>query len=191
MNPWEVQAFNYEFPEQGSVNHDGSSITTASAWRRGQDPIIYPGLYAPSGFDIMAILLRIVSRPNPQIDLGAVDASVSLVLCDLDQPDVPIIYATDAFCHLTGYPLDEIIGRNCRFLQHPPGKGRRSGTKSTDKTVRRMRHAVRDNEEIQLCVKNFRRNGQSFTNLLSIIPVPPDASGARYSVGFQCEYSSH
>lgn len=188
MNPWEVQALNYEFPEQGSVNHDGSTITTRNAWRRVQDPIIYPGLYAPSGFDIMTILLRIVSRPNPKVDLGAVDCSVSLVLCDLLQPDMPILHVTEPFSHLTGYSPQEAIGRNCRFLQSPPGKDRRSVSRSADRSaIRQMRHAVRDGEEIQLRVTNYRKNGQRFTNMLTIIPVPGDASGARYSVGFQCE----
>ncbi len=35
------------------------------------------------------------------------------------QPDCPIIYASDAFCKLTGYARDELVGRNCRFLQGP------------------------------------------------------------------------
>ena len=33
--------------------------------------------------------------------------------------DNPIVFANDAFCRLTGYPRDEILGRNCRFLQGP------------------------------------------------------------------------
>ncbi|KAI5464729.1 PAS domain-containing protein [Mariannaea sp. PMI_226] len=187
MNPWEVQALNYEFPEQSSIDQDGSIISTGNTWRRVPDPIIYPGLYAPSGYDIMAILLRIVSRPNPKVNLGAVDCSVSLVLCDLLQPDVPILHVTDSFCQLTGYSPHEVIGRNCRFLQSPPGKDRRSVSKSDKSAIRHMRHAIRDGEEIQLAVTNYRKNGQPFTNMLTIIPVPWDASGARYSVGFQSE----
>lgn len=123
------------------------------------------------------------------------DSSVSLILCDLLQPDTPILYVTEAFSLLTGYSSNEAIGRNCRFLQTPPGKDRRSSSKSGSKSaeksadkssIRRMRHAIRDSEEIQICVTNYRKNGQRFTNMVTIIPVPY-AEGPRYSIGFQSE----
>jgi PAS domain-containing protein len=31
--------------------------------------------------------------------------------------DCPIAYASPGFVELTGYPIGEILGRNCRFLQ--------------------------------------------------------------------------
>lgn len=129
-----------------------------------------------------------MSRPNPKVVLGAVDCSVALILCDLCQPDVPIVYATEAFTELTGYSTREAIGKNCRFLQAPPGKDRRSCVKSADKSaIRKMRHAVEACSEIQLEVTNYKKNGKRFTNILTIIPVPWDASGYRYAVGFQSE----
>jgi PAS domain-containing protein len=30
---------------------------------------------------------------------------------------MPVVYANDAFTEITGYPMMEILGRNCRFLQ--------------------------------------------------------------------------
>ncbi|KAH7175781.1 hypothetical protein EDB81DRAFT_23433 [Dactylonectria macrodidyma] len=186
MNPWEVQALNYEFPEQSSINPDGSAVTAAPTWRRVQDPVIYPGIYAPSGFDLIDIFCRISSRPDPKVSLGPVDSSVSLILCDLRQPDIPIQYVTEAFTLLTGYAAHEVIGRNCRFLQTPPGKDRRAVSKSNEKSISRMRHAIRDNKEIQVRITNYRKNGQRFTNLVTIIPILyPD--GYRYSVGFMSE----
>jgi PAS domain S-box-containing protein len=29
------------------------------------------------------------------------------------------VFVNDAFCELTGYDREEVIGRNCRFLQGP------------------------------------------------------------------------
>ncbi|CAM1502073.1 Fc.00g040570.m01.CDS01 [Cosmosporella sp. VM-42] len=188
MNPWEVNALNYEFPDQGAVNPDGSTVTTATAWRQTQDPVIYPGLYSATGFDMMNILLRVMSRPEPKIVLGPVDCSVALILCDLCQPDVPIVYASEAFSELTGYSNNEAVGQNCRFLQAPPGKDRRSVLKSADKVaVKKMRRAVAACDEVQLEVTNYKKNGRRFTNILSIIPVQWDSEGYRYAVGFQCE----
>ena len=40
-----------------------------------------------------------------------------VTLSDPDQPDNPIVSANAAFERITGYEQEEIIGRNCRFLQ--------------------------------------------------------------------------
>lgn len=133
--------------------------------------------------------MRVATRPHPKVELGAIDCSVALLLCDLQQPDTPIVYASDAFVMLTGYSSAEIMGKNCRFLQAPGGKVKPKSSRKyvDDKTVRKMRHAVRDNEEVQMEVANFRKDGSSFTNLLTMIPVQWDSQDYRYSVGFQVE----
>lgn len=88
---------------------------------------------------------------------------------------------------LTGYSNAEIMGKNCRFLQAPGGKVRPKSERKyvDDKTVRKMRHAVRDNNEVEVKVANFRKDGTRFTNLLTMIPVHWDSQDYRYSVGFQ------
>jgi len=51
-----------------------------------------------------------------------------------------------------------------------------------------MRKAVEKNEELQIELVNFKKNGQAFVNLLSIIPVKWEDGGTyRYSVGLQVE----
>ncbi|KAK1984136.1 vivid PAS protein VVD [Colletotrichum cereale] len=189
MNPWESCALEYQF--SGGDNEQGSQENAAS-WRRPQeaaDPVMYPGLYCPSGFDMMNILLRVIGRPNPKVELGAIDCSVALLLCDLQQPDTPIVYASEHFSILTGYTNSEIIGKNCRFLQTPGGKvNQTSAPKQVDKdTVKSMHKAVEANEEVQLEVLNFKKDGTPFVNLLTMIPVRWDSEDFRYSVGFQVE----
>lgn len=164
------------------------------------DPLFFPQLYCPSGWDLINILvsqptntetlgfqisnrtqLQVRCRPNPLIDLGPIDCSVSLTLCDLEDQDMPIVYASDAFYELTGYSEHEVIGRNCRFLQAPYGM-----SDGYDKAVsRRMGSAIRNNQEIQLELWNWKKNGQPFKNVLSIIPIT--IGGRRYAVGLQCE----
>lgn len=148
------------------------------------DPFEAPGPYKS------AHQLRVTGRPNPQIDLGVVDCSVALTLCDLDLPDQPIVYASDSFCELTGYSKAEVLGRNCRFLQFPGGREVTAAkpASGTDKdAVRRMRQAVHARKEIQLKLTNFKKNGQSFKNVVSIVPVELDACGPHYAVGFHVE----
>lgn len=94
---------------------------------------------------------------------------------------MPIVYASDAFYELTGYTKHEVLGRNCRFLQTPYRVNR-----GADKAVaRRMSSAIRHNQEIQIELWNWKKNGQQFRNILSIIPIVID--GRRYAVGLQCE----
>ncbi|KAM0275242.1 hypothetical protein ACHAPA_000099 [Fusarium lateritium] len=187
MNPWEVDALNYEFPQEGSYNVDGT-VNPAGTWRQVQDPVIYPGLYAPSGIDIMSILFRVMGRPNPQVVLGPVDCSVAMVVCDMGRSDAPVIYVSESFSDLTGYSAREALGRNCRFLQSPPGQERHPNRKGSDKVAsHRMHQAVLAGREIQTPVTNYKKFGQAFNNLLTIIPVPVDNTGSRHCIGFLCE----
>lgn len=153
------------------------------------DPLIYPGLYCPSGLDMMTVLFRIYARPNPQINLGAIDCSVALIVCDLTLPDQPIVYASDPFLDMTGFCMAEIRGRNCRFLQAPGGAVKpRSSRQYVDRTtVQGMRDAIKANREHQTTITNFRKDGRAFVNILTLIPIQWDSPEYRYSVGFQCD----
>lgn len=43
----------------------------------------------------------------------------NFLITDPNLPDNPIVFASQGFLDLTGYPADQILGRNCRFLQGP------------------------------------------------------------------------
>ncbi|KAK8018200.1 vivid PAS protein VVD [Apiospora marii] len=192
MNPWEQSAFTYNYESDGqTTTTESASMTSVVAVPKDtvHDTIIYPGLYAPSGYDMMSILIRVMTRANPIIELGAIDASCALILCDLQQPDCPVVYANEPFTELTGYSQQEIVGRNCRFLQAPGGKVKKSSTRKyiDSDTMKKMRSAVEGNTELAVEVVNFKKNGQQFINLLAMIPICWDSTEPRYSVGFQAE----
>lgn len=131
-----------------------------------------------------------MSRPNPQIELGPIDCSVSLVLCDLELPDTPIVYTSDSFCELTGYDKAEVLGRNCRFLQKPPASHVTTTrpTANGNKTVSpRIRQAIDARREIQVELVNYKKTGERFNNVLSVIPIEMDVAGYYYAVGFQVQ----
>ncbi|UKZ50035.1 hypothetical protein TrVGV298_004290 [Trichoderma virens] len=188
LNPWEDHALNYEFPSQPAAQA-GSDNATVPAWIQLQDPIIYPGIYSASGIDVMGILLRVVSRPNPCIDVGPLDCSVSLTLCDLSLPNAPIVYASPGFYELTGYSPSETMGRNCRFLQYPPHvqAPARALSSDVDEPIAMMRRAVNANQEVRVQVTNYKKNGTRFTNVVTILPLWADSNGHHYAVGFQAE----
>jgi PAS domain S-box-containing protein len=90
-----------------------------------------------------------------------------IIVSDALRPDQPIVYVNDTACQMTGYAREEFLGRNCRFLQGP----------GTDpEAVARMREAIAEARPITLEVLNYRRDGSTFTNLISITPMH-DADG--------------
>ncbi|KAF4503553.1 White collar 1 [Fusarium agapanthi] len=79
-------------------------------------------IYSPSGFDALKVLLLVMTRKDPQFNIGRIDMSCSFVVCDITLEDCPIVYVSDSFQNLTGYSRHEVLGRNCRFLQSPDGQ---------------------------------------------------------------------
>ncbi|ORY01587.1 vivid PAS protein VVD [Clohesyomyces aquaticus] len=150
------------------------------------------GLYSrASGIDVVGILVKVATRKSPQIDLGVIDLSCALVICAADVDDEPVIYVSEGFEMLTGYKSQEIVGRNCRFLQRPPtppslshveGQGRGDGN-----TRKRLRLDVEERRETQVQVLNYKKGGEAFVNILSIVPIGEAQGGVKYLVGFMAE----
>ncbi len=91
-----------------------------------------------------------------------------MVVTNPREADNPIVFVNDAFCRLTGYSRQKVLGRNCRFLQGP---------ESDPAAVERIRAAVAVPEAIEIEIRNHRKDGSAFWNRLLIAPVH-DARGA-------------
>ncbi len=104
-----------------------------------------------------------VDDPNSDIFFAAIETTrMPMVLSDPNQLENPIVFANQAFVHMTGYDQSEIVGRNCRFLQGP----------ETDAdTVSQIRDAIRGRGEIATELLNYKKDGTSFWNALFISPV--------------------
>ena len=85
-----------------------------------------------------------------------------MIVTDPNQPDNPIVFANAAFIALTGYGFDELVGRNCRFLQGPG---------SDPETVSVVRQAVDARTDVSVELLNYRKDGSAFWNALFISPV--------------------
>lgn len=111
------------------------------------------------------------------------------MVCDLEKKDTPIIYVSDAFEELTGYKSKDVLGKNCRFLQAPGGTVKKGSVRDhvSKDTITKMKKAVEKNDEVQLEVDNFKKNGKQFVNFLTIIPIKWDEDDYKYAVGFQVE----
>ncbi|KAH9833115.1 uncharacterized protein C8Q71DRAFT_774216 [Rhodofomes roseus] len=146
-------------------------------------------VYSASGFDFLSLLSRVANRLNPKIHLGPVDMSCSFVVVDARRFDYPLVYASPSFCNLTGYSEHDVLGRNCRFLQAPDGRVQRGEPRrhTAPEAAHALKLACASHKEYQTSIINYRKGGQAFINLVSIIPVPDDQDEIAYYVGFQVD----
>nr|AML79597.1 putative LOV domain-containing protein [Krameria lanceolata] len=106
----------------------------------------------------------------------------NFVITDPRLPDNPIIFASDSFLELTEYTREEILGRNCRFLQGP----------ETDQaTVSRIRDAIREQREITVQLINYTKSGKKFWNLFHLQPMRDQKGELQYFIGVQLDGSDH
>jgi PAS domain S-box-containing protein len=134
--------------------------------------------------------MRVATRPNPAIDIGSVDLSCAFVVCDAQMDDNPIVYCSENFERLTGYSKHMILGRNCRFLQSPDGKVEPGIRRKyvDDDAVLYLKNMISTRQEAQISLINYRRGGQPFMNLLTMIPIAWDSGGdTKFIVGFQVD----
>ncbi|MNS44209.1 Alkaline phosphatase synthesis sensor protein PhoR [compost metagenome] len=107
----------------------------------------------------------------------ALDAIANGVLItDAGLPDNQIIYANEAFSRLTGYAAEEILGRNCRFLQ---------GDDRAQPEIARLREAIASGQPVHLELRNYRKDGTMFWNELFIAPVRDGEGKVTHFVGVQ------
>ncbi|KAJ3321867.1 blue light receptor, partial [Blyttiomyces sp. JEL0837] len=176
------------FPQQQQQAQQGSEQQRDQL--RNSASVGLSGIYSQSGFDLISILARIAARPNPVIAIGNVDLSCAFTVTDPRIQDNPIVYASETFSRLTGYSTAEILNRNCRFLQSPYGKVTPgSNRKYSDSLVaHQMKESIKEAKECQFSIINYRKSGDPFINLVTIIPLfVPGTRFVEYFVGFQVD----
>jgi len=103
---------------------------------------------------------------------------IASVISDPRLPDNPIIVVNKAFCDLTGYGEDEILGRNCRFLAGP----------STEPWLtERIREGTRERKATLVEILNYKRDGTPFRNAVLVAPVFTHDGELEYFLGSQVE----
>jgi PAS domain S-box-containing protein len=107
--------------------------------------------------------------------------SVPLTLSSRDRPDMPVVIANRAFCELTGYPPEEVIGRNCRFLQ---GEFDNSAERA------RVRECIEHEQDDYFILANRKKNGDRFLNFLYLAPILVPDCQERFVLGTQFDVTN-
>nr|AML79530.1 putative LOV domain-containing protein [Fouquieria macdougalii] len=106
----------------------------------------------------------------------------NFVITDPRLPDNPIIFASDSFLELTEYSREEILGRNCRFLQGP---------ETDPATVRKIREAIDNQRDVTVQLINYTKSGKKFWNLFHLQPMRDQKGEVQYFIGVQLDGSEH
>lgn len=107
---------------------------------------------------------QVLSGDNSTVDTlfeAIASSNLAHTLASVDG-DRPLIYVNQAFLDETGYTHDEVIGRNCRFLQ---GEG------TDPETVQKIRDSLEKFEPIDIEILNYRKDGTPFLNRLRMSTV--------------------
>lgn len=101
-----------------------------------------------------------------------------MCLSDPNRPDNPLVFVNQAFCELSGYAEDEIVGRNCRFLQ---------GEATDPAAVAELRAAIATHSDVSVELYNYRKDGTGFWNALFLSPVFGPGGELLYFFGSQID----
>lgn len=119
---------------------------------------IYPNQATRMGFEGASGLL---------FEQAMAQTRMAVCLTDPHSDDDPIVFCNEAFEQLTGYQREEILGRNCRFLQGPD---------TNQEQVGKIREAIKGEDVVVVELLNYRKDGSSFWNTLHLGPIY-DADG--------------
>lgn len=130
---------------------------------------------------VYAIFRDITQRKKDESELRllkrGIEASPNgVVMADATQPHLPLVYVNSAFTDITGYSAEEALGRNCRFLQ---------GDDTNIESVEEIRRGISLHQDVQVLLRNYRRDGSLFWNQLSISPVFDEDGLCTHFIGIQ------
>lgn len=121
---------------------------------------------------------QILMEPDFRLIQALITSQQNFVLSDPSLPDYPIVYCSEGFCKLTGYKRQDVLGRNCRFLQGP-------GTDQAAVDV--IRRGVAEGRDISVCLLNYKSDGTPFWNQFFVAALRDADGGIVNFVGVQCE----
>ncbi|MCE7981629.1 MAG: PAS domain-containing protein [Caldilinea sp. CFX5] len=114
-----------------------------------------------------------------QTAVGVIPTGITI--SDMRQPDQPLVYVNSGFEQLTGYTAQEVIGRNCRFLQ---------GKEREQDALPMVRKTLANGEACTVILRNYRKDGVPFWNELTLYPLVDEQGHLTHYVGVQHDISA-
>ena len=165
-------------PSEQPLHPDGSHLTPALA-KTGSEQNLSNSLHAmmnPAGQGLTPeMIAQLIVKEKAMNVLRE-----GITIADCACPDMPLIYANDGFARITGYSVEETIGRNCRFLQGP---------ETDPEKVRYLRKCINEQKGCVVEMMNYKKTGEKFMNYLCLSPIFDGTGKLTHYVGIQSDIS--
>jgi PAS domain S-box-containing protein len=112
-------------------------------------------------------------------DIALKAISQGVIITNSDQS---ILSVNDAFVSITGYSQEDVLGRNCRFLQ---------GALTDPQAIDAMRLAIENSTDFSGEILNYRKDGTIFWNYLTISPVRDELGKLAHFIGVTRDITEH
>lgn len=153
-----------------------TDVSISGTGNCGPNGTQYKPVNMPSGFGPVKTLIE----PDFRLMFSLSNSQQNFAISDPSLPDNPIIYVSQGFLDLTGYTLDQVLGRNCRFLQGP----------GTDQAaVEVIRKGMKEGVDTSVCLLNYKADGTPFWNQFFVAALKDANNNIVNYVGVQCEVS--
>nr|AML78031.1 putative LOV domain-containing protein [Lindsaea linearis] len=124
-------------------------------------------------------------QPSRRLEMLLQSSPCGLIVTDSLEPDHPIIYVNKVFEFITGYKAEEILGRNCRFLQYRGSFAQRRHPSVDCAIVAEIRRCIAEGLEFRGELLNFRKDGTPLMNKLCLTPIFGDDGVMTHVIGIQ------
>lgn len=123
-----------------------------------------------------------ISSPPERLAAYIRQSNIALAMSDTSR-DAPLVLVNQAFCKLTGYDDDDVLGRNCRFLQ---------GEDTTPEMVKPLHDFVHGagQDSDRFPILNYRKDGSTFQNYVFMTRLRASDGEVRYILASQFDMSS-
>ncbi len=122
---------------------------------------------------------------GPLLQIGSRALAFSgngIVILDATTASNPIIFANDAFCRMTGHPIEEVVGRDFSFLLR---------NHHDEDEMAAVYSALANKSEANLVLRKYHQDGAEIWCKLLISPVPDETDQVTYFIGVQTDISEH
>jgi PAS domain S-box-containing protein len=101
-------------------------------------------------------------------------AREGILVTSLAAEDLSVTHVNLAFEKITGYRREEVIGKNCRYLQ---------GNDRLQPEIATMRRAIAERQEVTVTLRNYRKDGTLFWNEVTLAPLRDEKGEATHYLG--------
>jgi PAS domain S-box-containing protein len=127
---------------------------------------------------------RSITETLNLLELAIDGAKEGITISDMKDPQRPLIFVNEGFEYTTGYKHDEVLGKNCRFLQGPIEDPENAPS------LKVLKKALDQAEPCTVLLKNYRKNGEFFWNRLSLTPILGDDKSLTHFIGVQTDVTA-